>query len=974
MALTGKLLADFDSFYAAVQKADVSLKGMETGAGRVSTSLNKMADSFSGRKIVQDATLAAEAVERIGGASKLTASEQARVNATVTEALAKYRALGQEAPQALVSLQEATKKATAGVTDLKSAFSTVAGAIGVGFSVGAIIGFGKGVFDTAGKIHDLAEQMGISTDAVQGFKFAAEQAGSSLDTVSTAITKMNANLDGGDKATVTALKEAGLNFETIRNMKPEDAFLAITDAIQKMPDPMQQSEVALKLFGKSAAELLPAIKEGFRGAAAGADKMSEDTINSLEAAGDAWQKLYDKVVIITGNLIAKTMGATTQISSSIGNFGKFLDDALKMGPAQALALAAAMNEATIAAAKNRDVNLPLEGIHRKTAEQLAAEAEEAKKLAEVYNRVSGAGATQELKRLDQALGQILKTGPLTEAQLQAIGKEAADLAAKGGKLTPRLTEIAIKSGALLKPIEDDAKAFENLGFKIDLAIPKMDAFAEASANLQGKLKIGADALGDAGFKFDASGATGVKDLTKSIKDAQKAIADLSQAFQQLGQIIGGTAGQVVSAMGQGIKAGSDFKAVLDSDADAGAKFAAGAVAVMQMVSALKQATAAGTTAQRALGGALTGAAIGSSILPGYGTLIGAGVGAAAGGIAGALSTAGRQAVKAFAESVGGFEKLHQDMLTRLGAQGEAFWIQLTQKVGEGDQAAAIKTIQQIQAAMAATPQGMTEAAGYQTRAQLQAIADKAKQVYDYMRDSGLYTADAIADAFQKMKDAQIAAMDDAGKAAIDAATKARDAAQKVVDELAGQIKSLQDAVDQEAPEEVMGAVEAQQRAKLESLKKQQEEAQAKVDDLNKQIKDATDAAVAAAQEAAVKAGQVTVTEIQGALDRATFRVKVKVDGIPDGGSGSGGGSGTTPAYATGGYFSTPRMAVIGDAPEFITPRRSIGMLARDIVSAGGVGGGDGSADPGWMPVQLMMPDGSVLIEQMVKVARREGWT
>src|SRR5436190_1723318 len=109
MAVNAKFIADFDSFYGAVQKADVELKGLETGAAKVEASLNRAADSFSGRKIIQDANLAAEAIQRIGGVSALTEAEQKKVNATVTEAIAKYAALGQQAPKSLIDIQAATK-------------------------------------------------------------------------------------------------------------------------------------------------------------------------------------------------------------------------------------------------------------------------------------------------------------------------------------------------------------------------------------------------------------------------------------------------------------------------------------------------------------------------------------------------------------------------------------------------------------------------------------------------------------------------------------------------------------------------------------------------------------------------------------------------------------------------------------------------------------------------------------------------
>src|SRR6187402_3493577 len=98
MAVTAKFSADFSDFQSAVSKAEVSLRGFESGAGKVETSLNKMANSLSGTKLIQDAALMAQAVEKIGGASKLTENELARVSAQATEAANKLRALGQDVP------------------------------------------------------------------------------------------------------------------------------------------------------------------------------------------------------------------------------------------------------------------------------------------------------------------------------------------------------------------------------------------------------------------------------------------------------------------------------------------------------------------------------------------------------------------------------------------------------------------------------------------------------------------------------------------------------------------------------------------------------------------------------------------------------------------------------------------------------------------------------------------------------------
>jgi hypothetical protein len=147
-------------------------------------------------------TDAASAEQLLAGVAKMSASEKQKVNKIVQEAIDKYRLLGQTAPSAMTALAEATKKVEPPTSDMVGALKNLAGAVGISLSVGAVVAFGKSVFDSASKIHDLAEQIGISTDAVQGFKFAAEQSGSSLDAVGTAIQKMNKNLTEGEKGTV----------------------------------------------------------------------------------------------------------------------------------------------------------------------------------------------------------------------------------------------------------------------------------------------------------------------------------------------------------------------------------------------------------------------------------------------------------------------------------------------------------------------------------------------------------------------------------------------------------------------------------------------------------------------------------------------------------------------------------------------------------------------------------------------------
>jgi hypothetical protein len=67
-------------------------------------------NKFSGIPIIREALAAGRAIERLGGVAKLTAKEQEALNKTVTEAIAKYKALGGEVPAILQKIADQTKK------------------------------------------------------------------------------------------------------------------------------------------------------------------------------------------------------------------------------------------------------------------------------------------------------------------------------------------------------------------------------------------------------------------------------------------------------------------------------------------------------------------------------------------------------------------------------------------------------------------------------------------------------------------------------------------------------------------------------------------------------------------------------------------------------------------------------------------------------------------------------------------------
>jgi hypothetical protein len=306
MAVSARFLADFSSFETAVSKAEAKLADFTSGASKVEKALSRMTDSFSGRRTIQEATLAAKAIESIGGAGKLTEAELQRVGAQAQEAIAKMKALGLDVPAGVQKLADATKGATGAFGGLGSKLSTVnglLGGLGVGLSVGAIVSFGKALFNDADALQKMSDRTGIGVVGLQRLQIAGDDAGNTIEDMTGAINQMQNRLASGDKSAVGALGKLGITLDQINSLSPDQQFIRISDALRGMKDPSQQVAVAMDLFGKTGAQVLPTLKRGFDDVRDAAVGMSEDTQKAMDYTGDQIQAWWRKTKGVTAEAV-----------------------------------------------------------------------------------------------------------------------------------------------------------------------------------------------------------------------------------------------------------------------------------------------------------------------------------------------------------------------------------------------------------------------------------------------------------------------------------------------------------------------------------------------------------------------------------------------------------------------------------------------------------------------------------------------
>lgn len=275
-------------------------------------SADKLARSFGGDKLIQAAHNYAAAIDKIGGAARLTGDEKARVNDLMERALAKYAALGQEAPAALRKLAAETQGAAEKTQGWGAQITHVLGLFGVAVSVAGVMRVVQGLMTLGDQLVRVSDQTGLTTEEVQRLDYVATQTGVTLEQTTAAIGQMQNRLASGDDSAVAAVQLLGLRLDDLFAMGPHDQFTTLAGAIAAVPDPATRAALAMDVFGRSGIALLPMLVSDIEALGAAAPVMADNTVRALDEAGDRWAGFTRRLQVWIAeayNFAAKTFQA-----------------------------------------------------------------------------------------------------------------------------------------------------------------------------------------------------------------------------------------------------------------------------------------------------------------------------------------------------------------------------------------------------------------------------------------------------------------------------------------------------------------------------------------------------------------------------------------------------------------------------------------------------------------------------------------
>lgn len=309
MPLSGTFLADFASFTDACAKAEVSLKGFESGSAKVEGQLNKMSDSFSGRKIIQEATQMAEVFQRGGGAAGFTEKELARMGATGAEAAAKLKALGQDVPPGIARIAEEVRKTDTASQGLGATVKDLAISYVAFSTVQGIVNYARGIVSAAGDLKDLSTQTHINVEELQLLAGGMSEFGVDAATLGNALYKLSRGIAGGDESVTGGLHLMGMSLKDVEGLQGKELFLKIESGLATLQGGLRDTAAA-ELFGGKLGAAMAGASEGIQGSL---DKwqefntvMSGDAVDAMDQYDESIKQATASLNAMAGQVIGKS--------------------------------------------------------------------------------------------------------------------------------------------------------------------------------------------------------------------------------------------------------------------------------------------------------------------------------------------------------------------------------------------------------------------------------------------------------------------------------------------------------------------------------------------------------------------------------------------------------------------------------------------------------------------------------------------
>lgn len=197
--------------------------------------------------------------------------------------------------------------------NIGAAMSVVGGAVTTAF-----ISMAKQAANYGDQIRDASIRTGISTQALSGLKFAAEQTGTSFEGVSTSLIRLSRNALAANQGTnqnSKAFAALGISVQdSSGHLRSQEQLLRdVADRFSTMKDGTEKAALAVQLFGRSGAQMTEFLNQG----SAGLDAFQKRVQELGLEVGPEFAAMADQFNDATKEMEAAQLGLSVTIGSVV---------------------------------------------------------------------------------------------------------------------------------------------------------------------------------------------------------------------------------------------------------------------------------------------------------------------------------------------------------------------------------------------------------------------------------------------------------------------------------------------------------------------------------------------------------------------------------------------------------------------------------------------------------------------------------
>jgi hypothetical protein len=224
---------------------------------------------------------------------------------------------------------DSIKRGLGGLTDIAKSVNGVLANLGAGVSLAGIGAMIKSSIDSADALDEMAQRTGIAVESLSLLVPAAELSAVSTEKFEAGLKKLATGMleaATGSEASAQNFEALGVAVQnqdgTLRDS--EQVLLDLADRFQAMPDGAEKAALAVDIFGKAGAEMIPFLNQGREGigalkqeAAELGLQLSADTAAQAGNFNDALDKLKLATQSIGNQIIASLLPALNDMAGGM---------------------------------------------------------------------------------------------------------------------------------------------------------------------------------------------------------------------------------------------------------------------------------------------------------------------------------------------------------------------------------------------------------------------------------------------------------------------------------------------------------------------------------------------------------------------------------------------------------------------------------------------------------------------------------